>query len=189
MASPAAQFKKDPTNIGLYEEWMRDDAAKANWEPIDLTRDWTLNGYADAQGYGYDGIGWYRFALTVKKPAAGRAQLVLPLVYAEKLWVWLNGRLVYSPTMPRNDAKTGPAPGKAVFVTSRGYATLALDIQDNLKPGAENVFTLRMSGSLDRSQHRGIADLPFVWAPRDLTSTTHKRGTPDGRAAFVRGGS
>jgi len=166
LAPEKAQFMKDPTNIGLYDEWMRDGAKAVKWESIDLTRDWSLNGYRDAEGYAYDGIGWYRIAMKVKKPAAGRAQLLLPLVYAEKLWIWLNGEMVYSPTMPLNDYNAGPAPGRAVLLNNRGGVTLALDIQDHLKPGAENVFTFRMTGSQVRTQHRGFADRPLVWAPK-----------------------
>jgi hypothetical protein len=166
LAPETAQFQPDPTNIGLYEEWMRDGAKTVKWAQIDLTRDWSLNGYRDKEGYAYDGIGWYRIAMRVKKPAAGRAQLVLPLVYAEKLWIWLDGQLIYSPTTPLNDAKDGPAPGKAVLVNNRGGMALALDIQDHLKPGAVNVFTFRMTGSQVRTQHRGFADRPLVWAPK-----------------------
>ena len=168
LAPETAQFRKDPTNIGLYEEWQRDAGAKTvKWDTINLTRDWGLNGYRDEQGYAYDGLGWYRIVMPVKKPAAGRAQLLVPLVHAEKMWVWLNGHLVYSPTMPLNDPKAGALPGKAVVTNNRGYASLALDIHDQLKFGAANTFTFRMTGSLARTQHRGFADRPLVWAPRE----------------------
>ena len=166
-APEKVQFLQDPRNVGLFEQWQRDDVAKTvTWQSIDITRDWGLNGFRDAQGYAYDGIGWYRIVMPVKKPATGRAQLVAPLVFAEKLWIWVNGALVYSPTTPPADPKTGPEPGKAVCVNLRGGMSLAMDIQDYLKPGAENTFTFRMQGSLDRAQHRGIADRPIVWAPK-----------------------
>jgi len=167
LAPATAQFLEDPRNIGLYEQWQREDVAKAAiWEPISLTKDWGQNGHRDAQGYAYDGIGWYRIVMPVKKPTGGRAQLVVPLVFADKVWIWLNGQMIFSPTMPLNDPKAGPAPGKAVWTNMRGYVSLAVDIQDHLKPGAENTFIFRMTGSLDRVHHRGLADRPLVWAPK-----------------------
>lgn len=166
-APVTAQFLTDPTNIGLYEQWQRDDVANTvPWKSLKLNLDWGLSGYQDAEGYAYDGLGWYRFAMPVKKPAAGRAQLVIPTVYAEKIWVWVNGHMVTSPTNINGDPKVGPTPGKAVYINKRGRITLMVDIQDYLKTDAVNTFTVRMSGSLDRTQHRGFASIPFVWAPR-----------------------
>lgn len=167
LAPEKAQFLEDPRNIGLYEQWQREDVAKATkWETIDLTRDWGLNGHRDAQGYAYDGIGWYRIVMPVKKPTAGRAQLLVPLAFAEKMWIWLNGQLIFSPTTPLNDPNTGLTPGRAVWTNMRGYVSLAVDIQDHLRPDAENTFIFRMTGSLDRVHHRGLAARPLVWAPK-----------------------
>ncbi len=164
-----AQFLTDPKNVGLFAQWQREEiGAKLNWQPIDLTRNWGLNGYLDAQNYSYDGIGWYRLKFRVQKPTTGRAQLAVPLIFAEKTWIWVNGQLVFSPTNATADAKTGPSPGAAVLVNERGYESLAVDIQDQLRPDADNVFTFRLQGTLDRTQKRGLAEVPFVWAPRTL---------------------
>jgi len=166
-APETAQFLTDPNNIGYYEQWQRDDVADTvKWNALKLTKDWGLSGYQDAQGYAYDGLGWYRFAMAVKKPTAGRAQLMVPCVYAEKLWVWVNGHMVCSPTNMTGDPKVGPVPGKAVAINKRGRIMLMVDIHDHLKPNAVNTFTFRMSGSLDRVQHRGFTSIPFVWAPK-----------------------
>lgn len=166
LAPETARFLRDPRNIGLYEQWQRDDVADVmQWETIDVTRDWGQNGHRDRQGYAFDDIGWYRIVMPVSKSSGGRAQLLVPLVFAEKMWVWINGQLVYTPTTPNVDAGREPGPGMARWVNRRGYASLALDIQDCLKPGAENTFTFRLSGSLDRVHHRGLADRPLVWAP------------------------
>jgi hypothetical protein len=162
-----AQFLTDPGNVGLYEQWQRDDVAeKIQWETIPLTQDWGLSGYRDNKRYAYDSIGWYRFKMKVRKVTSGRAQLVAPQVYAEKVWVWVNGRLVCSPTNVTFDPKQVPLPGKAVAVNARGAIALAIDIQDQLHPGGDNTFTFRMMGSLVRTQHRGISDVPFVWVPQ-----------------------
>ena len=166
-APKEAQFLPDPKNIGLFEQWQREEiGAKQNWKPIDLTRDWGLNGFRDAQNSSYDGIGWYRLKLRIKKPTAGRAQLSVPLFFAEKAWIWFNGQLVFSPTNATGDPKVGPLPGAAVLVNERGYESLAVDIHDQLRPDADNVVTFRLQGTLERTQKRGLADVPFVWAPR-----------------------
>lgn len=166
-APVVAQFQRDPKNLGLFEQWQREAvASQARWEPIDLTKDWGLNGHRDEQGYAYDGIGWYRMKFPIKKPATGRAQLVVPLIFAEKSWIWVNGQLVCSPSNLTADPKTGPSPGKAARTNSRGYISLAVDIHDQLKPDAENTITFRLQGTVERTQHRGLGAVPFVWAPR-----------------------
>jgi len=166
-AAQQAQFLPDPKNIGLYEQWQRNEIdAQLKWLPIDLTRDWGLNGHRDEQGLAYEGIGWYRVVIPIKKPAAGRARLTVPLVFAEKAWVWFNGQLVCSPTNATADPKTGPLPGQATRVNDRGYVTLEIDVHDHLKPDAENIVTFRLQGTLERTGHRGIAEVPFVWATR-----------------------
>jgi hypothetical protein len=166
-APAQAQFLPDPKNVGLFEQWQREDVgSKLKWNPIDLRRDWGLNGYRDNEGYAYDGIGWYRMALRVKKPTQGRAQLTVPLVFAEKIWIWVNGQLVASPTNMEADRKTGPTPGQAVRINDRGYVWLDIDIHDQLRANADNTITFRLMGTLERAQHRGIAEIPFVWVPK-----------------------
>ena len=165
-APAKAQFLQDPKNIGLFEQWQRDDiGAKQKWQPIDLTRHWGLNGQRDTTGGDYEGIGWYRIAIPIKQPGKGRAQLVMPLVFTERAWVWVNGQLVASPTNMTADEKTGPVPGKGVLDNNRGYVTLSVDIQDQLRPNAANTVVVRLIGTFDRTQRRGIAEVPFVWAP------------------------
>jgi len=166
-APTTAQFLPDPQNVGVFEQWQRDDnGAQQKWQPIDLTRHWGLNGYRDEQGYPYDGIGWYRVQLKVSKPAQGRARLAVPLVFAEKAWIWINGHLVCSPTNVGADPQTGPTPGQATRVNDRGYITLEADIQDYLRPNADNTIMFRLQGTLERTGHRGIAEVPFIWAPK-----------------------
>jgi len=156
LAPEQAQFLEDPRNIGVFEQWQREEVAeKLDWQPISLLKDWGLNGFHDEQFYPYDGIGWYRLVMTVKKPAAGRAHFCAPRIDARKLWIWVNGQLVFSPTTPLVRPPDAPAPGSAVF--SRGW--LDFDVADYLLPNAENTFTFRMIG-------RGILDRPYIWAPK-----------------------
>jgi len=162
-----AQFLADPKNIGLYDQWQREEiGAQQKWQPIDLTKDWGLNGHRDSQGLAYDGIGWYRIAMQIKKPAQGRAQLCVPLVFADKAWVWFNGQLVCSPTNVTADRKAVPLPGQATRRDRRGHVELGIDVHDQLRPDAENVITFRLQGTMERTEHRGLAEVPFVWAPK-----------------------
>jgi len=178
-----AQFLPDPKNVGLFEQWQRDEVGgKLKWNPIDLRRDWGLNGYRDELGYGYDGLGWYRLSFKIKAPAKGRAQLTVPQVFAEQIWIWVNGHLVTSPTnmvappkpaavadtdQKAEERKLGARPGRAVRVNDRGYVFLDVDIHDQLKPNAMNTITFRLAGTLERAQHRGIGEIPFVWALKE----------------------
>jgi len=166
-APTTAQFLPDPKNIGLYDQWQREEiGARQKWLPINLTRSWGVDGFRDAQGYAYDGIGWYRIAMHIKKPEKGRAQLTVPMFFAEKTWVWVNGYLVSSPSQTTGGRNASPTPGRSVQGNSRGFMSLNVDIHDQLRPDAENIITFRMQGTLERTQHRGIAEVPFVWEPK-----------------------
>jgi len=148
IAPERASFKIDPKNVGLYEQWhINSVAEKVEWDSIPLTRDWTTAGYADEQGYGYDGLGWYRFSVDVPKsvnPAKGAVKLFTPNVFATQLWIWCNGHLVFSPTSERD-------------------RLLDVDVTKWIEPGKANVFTYRMIGTPDRMEHRGLRDRPLLW--------------------------
>ena len=113
-----------------------------------MTTDWSQGGYRDADGYAYDGLGWYRFSVTLPRTEPdGPARLYVPLVYAEKLWVWANGQLVHSPTDELNRYGTD------------------IDVSRWLRPGEENTFTFRMTGTWDRTQRHGLGDRWLLWTP------------------------
>jgi len=166
LAPEQAQFLKDPQDIGIFAQWQRDDVAPTlKWEPIDLLRDWGLNGYRDEGKYTYAGLGWYRIVMPVPRPALGRAQLVLPHYYASKMWIWVNGALAYSPTTPRTKPPNAIPPGGAMPINAGDFHWLAVDIQDHLRPDAENSFVFRVLHNSVGSLQRGLADRPYVWAP------------------------
>ena len=77
------------------------------------------------------------------------AKLYIPLVYADKLWVWANGQLVHSPTDEL-----------------MRYGT-DIDVTRWIRPGQENSFTFRMIGTWDRAQRYGLADRWLLWSPND----------------------
>lgn len=157
LAPESGQFRTDPKNVGLFEQWHVEEVASAKkWDTIPLTRDWTTSGYADEDGYGYDGIAWYRIAIDIPAnvdPANGRIGLVSPTVFATHLWIWCNGQLVHSPTHP--DSRTA-LHGSRVGV-------LDVDVTRHIRPGKPNIFTYRMYGTYDRVEHRGLRGRPMVW--------------------------
>jgi len=107
LAPREAQFRIDPHDEGFYEQWQRDEVAETvKWPRILLMQDWTQQGYMDEKGRGYDGLAWYRFTMQVPPLEAGetaylyvpRTSRGTPGVLAERLWIWVNGRLASSPT-------------------------------------------------------------------------------------------
>jgi len=166
LAPEQAQFRLDQQDIGIFEQWQRPDVAGTlKWEAVSLLKDWGLNGYRDEKKYTATGYGWYRFAMPVPGPAVGRAQLVVPQYFASKMWIWVNGELAYSPTSPRVRPSDAVPPGGAISINRAGYSWLAVDIQDRLRPDAENSFVFRILNTSVGSMQRGLADRPYVWAP------------------------
>jgi len=166
LAPEQAQFREDPEDVGIFEQWQRDDVAPGlKWAPISLLKDWGLNGFRDKEKYTYAGFGWYRIVMPVAKPAVGRAQLVVPDCKASKMWIWVNGELAYSPTTPRIKPPDAIPAGSAMAINSGGYNWLAVDIQDRLHPGATNSFVFRVLNNNPGTMQRGLADRPYVWAP------------------------
>jgi len=165
LAPEQAQFRTDPEDIGIFEQWQRDEvAAIQKWSPISLLKGWGLNGFQDQQKYAYAGIGWYRIVMPVKGPTRGRAQLVIPQLSAQKCWLWVNGSLVLSPTTPRVRPPDTPAPGSVFSINRGGSNWQSIDIQDYLKPGADNSFVFRVLNASAGSMQRGLTDRPYVWA-------------------------
>ena len=144
-----AGFRTDRSNEGLFEQWHLDEvAADLEWQPIPVTTDWTQGGHVDSEGYAYSGLGWYRFSASVPRAGPGApARLYVPLVYADKMWVWANGHLVHSPTDELHRYGTD------------------IDVSRRLRPGEENSFTFRMTGTWDRAQRHGLGDRWLLWTP------------------------
>jgi hypothetical protein len=144
-----AGFRTDAHDEGLGAQWQRDDVAEGlEWKPIGVTRDWSQSGYRDADGYAFPGPAWYRFRFALPADAdAGAARLYVPMVYAEKTWIWVNGQLVFSPTSPIDR-----------------YAA-DMDVSGWLRPGAPNTITFRMVGTRDRTQHHGLGDRWLLYTP------------------------
>jgi hypothetical protein len=64
------EFKKDPSDVGLKEEWYR-QSADGSWEKIRTDKAWT------EQGYDYHGAAWYRARFKLPEKARGTSDLAV----------------------------------------------------------------------------------------------------------------
>lgn len=164
----SVSFKTDPHGDGLFAQWQRTGVADGlTWKPLDLNRDWSLNGYRDEQGYPFDGWGWYRFAIPASVPPKGRRIfLFFPELYAETFWVWINDQLVFSPPDAALNTPNNPT-GRVWAINRRGGWTVSVEVTRSFQPGRPNHIAFLTRGTLDRAQHRGIVGAPFLWAARE----------------------
>ena len=177
LAPRTGQFRRDRRNVGLWEQWHHDVVAKTlQWEPIDLTYRWGVQGFRDDDGYPYDGYAWYRFPIEIDKPAdtGGAVQLVVPHLSAARCWIWVNDNLVFSPAdipmdMSMIHLKQGGSPihperFQPFVISYRGVMTVQCHIDKWVREG-ENTVTIRMDGFMPRLNHHGLAARPFIWQP------------------------
>jgi len=61
------EFRKDPADVGLEEDWPN-QGVDASWDKIKVTADWT----SQAPGADYHGAAWYRVSFTLPPDAAGK---------------------------------------------------------------------------------------------------------------------
>ena len=168
-------FRTDAHNVGLWEQWQRNDVAEElDWDPIDLTYRWGVQGYRDEDGYPYDDYAWYRFPIDIEAPSesGGPAQLVVPYLNGKRCWIWVNGHLVFSPAdipvpMSMIHLKQGGSPVhterfKPFVISYREVMTIQCNIDKWVRPG-ENIVTMRMDGFMPRLNHHGLAARPFIW--------------------------
>ncbi len=89
------QFRKDPEDVGVAQEWFAPEAAEPNaWQPTEIGVFWGDTGVGDYQGYG-----WYR--TTFEMPDEWKHETV-DLAFGavdEQAWVYLNGEPVGEHTL------------------------------------------------------------------------------------------
>ncbi|MFH1743854.1 MAG: DUF4838 domain-containing protein [bacterium] len=151
LAPDHAQFRTDPYNEGLFQQWHRDSVAETlKWDTVSLHTDWTLNGYRDASRQGYQGYAWYRFAAPVSEDFINKPIILyIPRAYGEKLWVWANEYLVHSPT------------------DDEEISQIDIDVSQAVRCGGQNIFTCRIFASKESLQRGGLAARPLLWTPTD----------------------
>ncbi len=148
-----AQFRTDPFDDGIAEEWYASKLDVGDWESILTTRPFYLQGYEDERGHTYLGNIWYRFRSEVPASVEGReVRLYVPELETEA-WVWVNGR--YVGHRPHRDAWIRPA-------------EMELDVTDALRPGEVNTIAIRVGTSLASAWAAGgLQSRAFLYAPKE----------------------
>jgi len=147
-----AAFSIDPKDEGRFAGWYQENWNTQNWEKITTAKPFYLQGHMDKSGYPYMGNVWYQFKMNV--PATARGQKVLlyaPVVEAEA-WTWVNGK--YIGHRPYHETYERPN-------------EMELDVTDALKFGQNNLITIRVSTSSNRSALAGgLIGRLFLHSPK-----------------------
>jgi hypothetical protein len=140
------QFRKDPEQIGTFQQWYAPEA-KGRWDNLDTTIYWEAQGLQDSRGYGYAGHAWYRTAVAVPAEAAGRPlRLAIGGLYGSELWTWMNGQLVDHRT--RLNARN----------------PFDIDVSSYIRPGQTNHIALLIEPlPADRNARGGLHRRVFLW--------------------------
>lgn len=120
------EFKTDPYNTGLHQEWFLPDADESSWDAMVVPGNWDTEApYAE-----YTGIAWYRTTFQSPEEHARRlVRLVFESVYNESE-IWING------------IRAGD--------NALGFLPFSLDIGRFLQAHGENTLTVRVDNRFKR---------------------------------------
>jgi hypothetical protein len=141
------EFRKDPEDAGVLDEWYKPDSAGA-WKPLDTTMYWEAQGLQDEKGYGYTGKAWYRTSVDVPADTDGKKiTLAIGGLYSDKVWIWVNGFLVDQ--RMRQSTKF----------------PFDIDVTDQIRPGATNHIAIQLETlTPDRNARGGLHRRVFLYA-------------------------
>jgi hypothetical protein len=144
------QFRKDPEQIGTFQQWYAPEA-KGKWDTLDTAMYWEAQGLQDARGYGYAGQAWYRTTVEVPATATGKPlRLAVGGLYGNEEWTWINGRLV--------DHRTR--------LNTR--IPFDIDVTSYIRPGQTNVIAVLVDTlPPDRNARGGLHRRVFLWSPKE----------------------
>ena len=147
------QFRTDPNDDGLFQEWYQPGAPAApDWRLISTSQPFYTQGYEDAAGHPYIGILWYRVRIPAPAAARGKkVRLYLPVVETEA-WAWVNGQ--YLGHRPYQEAYIRPL-------------EMEVDATAAIRPGEINEITLRVATPLAPAQAAsGLLSRGFLYTPK-----------------------
>jgi Glycosyl hydrolases family 2, sugar binding domain len=142
------QFRKDPDQIGTFDQWYLPEA-KGGWAELDTTMYWEAQGLQDRRGYGYAGQAWYRTVVSVPAGAKGKSlRLAIGGLYGTEMWLWVNGLLA----------------GHRAHVNARD--PFDIDVTTWVHPGEANHIALLVETlPADRNARGGLHRRVFLWSP------------------------
>jgi len=144
-------FTRDPFNTGVLSEWYAPDFDDSQWETRNTYYLWEQQEQPlNAIGNDYDGYGWYRFRVKVPRKFKKSEMRLLIGGVINEAWVWVNGQ--YAGHRPHKIWWSGP------------HESFESDVTEFIKPGDENVITLRVynNGEVGGMLRRG-----FLYAPTE----------------------
>ncbi len=143
------EFRYDPHDMGVLEQWY-DAPSLPAWSMLDTTMYWEAQGLQDAQGYGLTGKAWYRASFPVDASAANKnITLTIGGLYSDRVWVWVNGFLVYHRF--RQNTKV----------------PFDIDVTGHVKPGEVNRVAIALETlKPDRNARGGLHRRVFLWSPK-----------------------
>ena len=134
-------FKFDPDNAGLNEEWFKADYNDWPKKKINVPFPWESR-LSGIERPDYRGVAWYQ--RTIERPEGWDGENIL-LTFSAVDWsfdAWLNG------------AKIEPEKGGMAQFPPRGYVPVVFNITDQLQDGA-NVLTVRVEDTTSPTQPVG----------------------------------
>ena len=143
------EFKTDPFEDGLIEQWYRLDQ-DSGWDSITTTLYWENQGYQNKAGYGYTGYAWYQTKFEVKNDVGNcPVSLTFGGVCGQEIWVWINQLLVFH---GENESSSKP---------------FDISLPENIQAGT-NQITVRIHGhGFYRGAQGGIYRRAFLWTPNN----------------------
>jgi len=147
-----AQFRLDPHDDGLYEEWYAKPAERGKWTKISTERPFWAQGYQDAQGHPYIGQMWYRLRVDIPAQLPGKRVMLMAPCLTTEAWCWVNGK--YVGYRPYKEAYERPA-------------AMEVDVTDAVQAGKTNEIVFRINTSLAEAQiAEGLYCRVFLYAPK-----------------------
>ncbi|MEO6846179.1 MAG: DUF4838 domain-containing protein [Chthoniobacterales bacterium] len=169
-----ANFTLDLQDDGRFQGWYLSDWKFKTDKTVTTAKPFYVQDptYLDKNSYPFFGLMWYQFKVQV--PASAKDQnvrLLIPIIEAEA-WVWVNGEYV------------GHRPYKETYERPNDFD---VDVTKALKPGAENVISIRVTTSMNRTAGAsGLLARLFLYTPKAGSATAPGAAKPaDGTAPLM----
>ncbi len=171
------QFKWDPRERGLEENWFAEDADTSAWLNISTDDPWEVQPvgkqWRQEHGEDYNGFAWYRTTFEVKRDA-GRPQVRLVFgAVDEACVIWVNGKKLLERPYPYNGDSDSWKKAFELDITEvvryDRPNTLAVRVEDNAGAGGiwRDVWLLNVTPMNEEHsvvKNGGFERQPIAWA-------------------------
>lgn len=161
---PANRHPRPAGNLGEDVPFVRTDFNDSAWLQVNLPHDWAIEGPFDPNGNAetgklpFAGVAWYRKHLQIPASDAGK-----------QIYLDVDGAMSY-PNIWCNGQYAGG--------WGYGYTSFRVDLTPYLKPGADNVLSVRLDNPADASRwYPGAGLYRNVWLVKTLPVHIGQWGT------------